>query len=86
MQVQVIQIGNSRGVRLPKAVLEQLKFGETAELSVEQGRLVLAPQRAPREGWAESFKALAKATKKEDPALKAFRSVKNRFDETQWSW
>lgn len=86
MQVQVIKIGNSRGVRLPKAVLEQLKFGATAELRVEKDHLVLEPQRHPRDGWAESFKALAKASKKEDPALKAFRAIKNKFDAEEWTW
>lgn len=86
MQVQVIQIGNSRGVRLPKAVLDQLNFGTTAELRVEKDRIVLEPQRSPRQGWAESFKALAKATKKDEPALKAFKAVKNRFDDEDWSW
>ena len=57
MKVALVPIGNSRGVRLPKAVLEQVGFNAEAELTIEDGRLVLAPVRAPREGWAAAFAA-----------------------------
>jgi antitoxin MazE len=62
MKVAIVPIGNSRGVRLPKTVLDQVGFGEdaelsVAELSVEAGRIVLAPAGAARRGWAEAFAA-----------------------------
>ncbi len=57
MKVAIVPIGNSRGVRLPKAVLEQVGLGDAAELSVENGRIVLAPAAARRQGWAEAFAA-----------------------------
>lgn len=57
MRVAIIPVGNSRGVRLPKAVLEQCQFTDAAELSVEDGRVVLTPVSAPRAGWAEAFAA-----------------------------
>jgi antitoxin MazE len=57
MKVAIVSIGNSRGVRLPKAVLEQCRFGDAAELSVENGRIVLAPLDAARTSWAEAFAA-----------------------------
>ncbi len=57
MKVAIIPVGNSRGVRLPKAVLEQCRFTDSAELSVEDGRVVLTPITAPRAGWAEAFAA-----------------------------
>lgn len=56
MKVAPVKIGNSRGVRLPKAVLEQCGFTDEAELTVQKGRIVLAPAaRKPREGWEEAF-------------------------------
>ena len=55
MKVAIIPVGNSRGLRLPKAVLEQCQFTEAAELTVEDGRVVLTPINAPRAGWAEAF-------------------------------
>jgi len=57
MKVAIIPIGNSRGVRLPKAVLEQVGFGAEADLLVEDGRVVLTPLREARLGWAEAFAA-----------------------------
>ena len=57
MRVAIIPIGNSKGVRLPKAVLEQVGFGSEADLSVEAGRVVLTPLRAPRLGWSQAFAA-----------------------------
>jgi antitoxin component of MazEF toxin-antitoxin module len=57
MKVAIISIGNSREVWLPKAVLEQVGLGDVAELSVENGRIVLAPAAARRQGWAEAFVA-----------------------------
>lgn len=55
MKVPIIAIGNSRGVRLPKAILDQVGFGTEADLSVEGGQVVLRPATAPRTGWAQAF-------------------------------
>lgn len=57
MKVAIIPVGNSRGVRLPKAVLDECRFKDTAELTVEDGRVVLTPVNAPRANWAEAFTA-----------------------------
>ncbi len=66
MKVAVVPIGNSRGVRLPKAVLEQVGMGDEAELSVEGGRIVLAPTTSPRRGWAQAFSSAAPPLSAED--------------------
>jgi antitoxin MazE len=55
MKVAIVAIGNSRGVRLPKTVLDQLGFGAEAELAIEDGRVTLTPLKAPRRGWVEAF-------------------------------
>jgi antitoxin MazE len=57
MKVAIVRVGNSRGVRLPKTVLDECKFASTAELTVEDGRIVLTPVNAPRAGWADAFAA-----------------------------
>jgi antitoxin MazE len=57
MKVSLVQVGNSRGVRLPKAVLEQCDFANDAELTVEEGRIVLTPIKAPRGDWGAAFAA-----------------------------
>ena len=49
MKVSVVPIGNSRGIRLPKAILEQLQISDQVELEVENKQIVLRPiNKSPR--------------------------------------
>ncbi|MDO8713980.1 MAG: AbrB/MazE/SpoVT family DNA-binding domain-containing protein [Polynucleobacter sp.] len=82
MHLQIRQIGNSRGVVIPKAILEQVGFDDEAELVVEGGRLVLSkPKKNPREGWAEDSKAISEAG--EDTLV--LGDFSNEGDE-DWVW
>ena len=58
MEVNVINIGNSKGIRLPKAILEQYNISDTLELILEKGRIVLKPKSIPRKGWEKSFQLM----------------------------
>ncbi|MBP9905741.1 MAG: AbrB/MazE/SpoVT family DNA-binding domain-containing protein [Rhodoferax sp.] len=59
MQTHIVPIGNSLGLRLPKAVLNALHLVRASELSitVQADSIVLTPVRAPRAGWAAAFAA-----------------------------
>ncbi|MFP5206067.1 MAG: AbrB/MazE/SpoVT family DNA-binding domain-containing protein [Acidobacteriota bacterium] len=60
MRTRIRQMGNSRGVLIPKPLLKQVGLEEEAELVVEGNTLVLRqPKRAPRAGWAEASRQLA---------------------------
>ncbi|WP_251370900.1 AbrB/MazE/SpoVT family DNA-binding domain-containing protein [Polynucleobacter sp. Adler-ghost] len=62
LHLQIRQIGNSRGVVIPKAILEQVGFDDQADLVIEGDKLVLSkPKKNPREGWAEDSKVIAAA-------------------------
>jgi antitoxin MazE len=62
LHLQIRQIGNSRGVVIPKAILEQVGFEDEADLIIEGNKLVLSkPKKNPREGWAEASKAITEA-------------------------
>jgi len=55
MQVNVVKIGNSRGIRIPKKVLDQCQVNDALDLSVQDNVIVLTPvHKKPREGWAEA--------------------------------
>jgi antitoxin MazE len=82
MKVDLVRIGNSRGVRIPKPLIEQCGFGETVDLRVEDDCLVIAPVRRPREGWEVSFRS-AEGEKREI-LLEAFPP--NQFDREEWDW
>jgi len=82
MKVPVIRIGNSRGIRIPKALIEQYGFGESVELRPEAKGIVIAPVRRPREGWAEAF-AKSGDARNDELLVEGFS---NEFDKDEWQW
>jgi antitoxin MazE len=83
MKVELVRIGNSRGLRIPKALIEQCGFGNTVELRVEKDCLVIAPDRAPRQGWEKAFKAVTATSENE---LLLDTVAPNEFDQNEWQW
>ncbi|MEO8596555.1 MAG: AbrB/MazE/SpoVT family DNA-binding domain-containing protein [Candidatus Solibacter sp.] len=82
MRVELVRIGNSRGIRLPKPVIEQCGLGDAAELHVEQGRIVITPEHTPRQGWRAAFAAAGPP--RNQPEL--LPVPPNEFDEQEWAW
>ncbi len=58
MELPVINIGNSKGVRLSKTILEKYGIGDKVELILEKGYLILKPKTEPRKGWEKAFKRM----------------------------
>ena len=58
MEANIIKIGNSKGVRLSKTILEKYEIGEKVEVILEKDQIVLRPIKQPRQGWAEAFKKM----------------------------
>lgn len=48
MELSIITIGNSRGIRLPKSILEKYSISDKIELVLEQGYIILKPKPEPR--------------------------------------
>ena len=62
MQVAIRTMGNSRGVLIPKPILEQTGLLDTADLQVKNGVIEIRPlKRNPREGWAADSQRIALA-------------------------
>ena len=59
MKAKIIPIGNSQGIRIPKAIIAQCGFNNSVEMEVVNGSLVLTPIKNVREGWEESFQEMA---------------------------
>jgi antitoxin MazE len=79
---RIVWIGNSRGIRVPKALLEQAQLPEAVELRAEPGRLVVLAVRRTRAGWAEA--AAQMHARGDDRPLGA--SATNRFDAEEREW
>ncbi len=61
LEVKVVQIGNSRGIRLPKALLEKYALRDVVVLEESQGGLLLRSTNDTRLSWEETYKEMAKA-------------------------
>ena len=59
MELSVIQIGNSKGFRLSKAILEKYNIKDKVELVLEKGYIILKPISTPRKNWERAFKEMA---------------------------
>lgn len=59
MQISIVQIGNSKGIRLAKAILDKYEFTDKVELILKEDFLVLKPVKTTRQGWDEAFKSMA---------------------------
>ena len=60
MQMDIVKIGNSKGIRLPLLVLKQCGIDSKVELEVKDGCIIIKPVMAPRQGWAEAFDLMHK--------------------------
>jgi antitoxin MazE len=82
MKAHFVRMGNSRGVRLPKVVIEQAGLTDEVELEVRGATVVIAAARKPREGWAEAARQLHASGGDEllDPL------TPTRFEDVEWQW
>jgi antitoxin MazE len=62
MITEIRRVGNSRGIIIPKPMLEEAGLEDEAEIALERGAIVLRkPRRNPREGWAEASRRITEA-------------------------
>ncbi|MCC6415934.1 MAG: AbrB/MazE/SpoVT family DNA-binding domain-containing protein [Opitutaceae bacterium] len=84
MLTKIVPIGNSRGVRIPKAMLDHCGFADEVELEAANGSLILRPVNAPRAGWDEAFAKMA--TNRDDFLAHEDAPPATQFDEKEWEW
>lgn len=58
MEVNIVKIGNSKGFRLSKTLLEKYKIKDKVELILEKGQMIIKPISEPRKGWDNAFKEM----------------------------
>lgn len=82
MKTRIVRVGNSRGVRLPKVLIEQARLADEVELHAEPGRIVIRTLRQPRAGWAEAARQMRE--RRDDELLDP--PTPTRFDDEEWEW
>jgi antitoxin MazE len=83
MKLDIVRIGNSKGIRLPKALMEQCGFDRSVDVVVRDGTLHVKAARRARQGWDERFRAMAE---RGDDVLVDGESPPTEFDRSDWTW
>ena len=81
MKTRLVRIGNSRGIRLPKPLIEEAGLSDEVELRVRAGAIVIAPSSTVRAGWAE---AAAKLVSRDETGT--LDQTPTRFATEEWKW
>lgn len=84
MRTRIVRIGNSRGVRIPKALLEESGLSDEVDISVRDGTIVIAAASRPRQGWDDAFRRMA--VRGDDELLDGDVTTSAGFDEESWQW
>jgi antitoxin MazE len=79
---KVVKIGNSRGIRIPRTILEQAGLTDEVEMKVEGKKLIILAIHEPRRGWGDHFAAMAE--RGDDRVL--VESSTTQWDEEEWTW
>lgn len=79
---KVVKIGNSRGIRIPRTLLEQAGLTDEVEMTIEGNKLIIHPARRPRQGWEAQFSAMAE--KGDDRLLD--ETPPTQWEEQEWVW
>ncbi len=82
MKAKLVRIGNSRGVRLPRPLIEEAGLPDDVDLRVEDHTIVIAPARSARKGWAEAAERMRAAGDDEGIGT----DVGTAFEEDEWRW
>ena len=81
MRAQIVKIGNSQGIRIPKAVLEETRMSGDVELKVTPEGILIKNINKPRSTWDAQFKALGDG----DDDLSLARPSTS-FEKKDWQW
>ena len=82
IRTQIVKIGNSQGIRIPKPLLEQSGIRTEVEIEVHDDRLILRAVGRSRLGWEEAFAAMA--DRQDDILLDDANTTS--WDSSQWEW
>ncbi len=79
---KLVKVGNSRGIRIPRTILEQAGLTDDVEMKVEGNQLIIQAAYHPRQGWEERFASMAEQG--DDQLLD--ETTTSQWDEEEWTW
>jgi antitoxin MazE len=83
-RTRLVKIGKSRGICLPRPLLDQVELDEEVELEVQDGQVVVRPVPRPRRGWEKQFDGMT--ARGDDRLLDSRVFSLTGWDEEKWVW
>ena len=84
MKTHIVRIGNSKGIRIPKPILEQTGIKEDVELEIKDSQIIIRAVSDPRAGWENSFKTMSENN--DDEILQVAETISHSWDDEEWEW
>jgi antitoxin MazE len=84
MKTRIVRIGNSKGIRLPKSVLDQCRLQDVVELEVKGNTVIVQPAHQTRAGWVDAFAGMAKHG--DDKLLDDDADFSTEWEQSEWRW
>jgi len=85
MITKVVKIGNSRGIRIPKSVIQDSGLTDEVELEIGDGQIIIKSLSANRANWDTAFKKMA--SNKDDVLMEPkFQYAASKWDKEEWDW
>lgn len=85
VKTNIVKIGNSHGIRIPKLLLEQIGLMGQVEVEAQSDQLVIRPiVKTTREGWSEKFQEMA--VRGDDTLLDEETLTASQWDKEEWEW
>ena len=85
MKTQIVKIGNSQGIRIPKIILQESHISQEVELIAEHEQIIIRSVKKVRDGWDDAFKTMA--ANQDDTLLdKEFLRDTSTWDDEEWEW
>jgi len=58
MKVPIVPIGNSKGIRLSKTLIEKYDLKDSVEMILDEEFIIIKPVMNPRKNWEKAFKEM----------------------------
>jgi antitoxin MazE len=85
MKTKIVKIGNSRGIRIPKSMLDESGVKNEVELEVKDDKIIIKSASKKRDGWDQAFQKMAKNN--DDILLdKDTITKQTSWDDEEWEW
>ncbi|MCF8067192.1 MAG: AbrB/MazE/SpoVT family DNA-binding domain-containing protein [Desulfobacterales bacterium] len=84
MRAQIVKIGNSQGIRIPKPLLDQTGIHGDVELVIDDNKIIIRAVANRRDGWDQAFKSMSENG--DDVLIDNTDSISNEWDKDEWKW